>query len=1006
MSSEGGPGSGDVEDVPSQHGPQGPENLETVEAVLPKHQDLREDIGEMETSIPEIAPPSPPSTNVDILEKESRQQSPPYIQSDTGSPSVSSEADSLEHESRQQSLQDVQSFSGSPCSASSQASSSTSDQKSSSSYEGRSDEANIDGALSSGPASDYGLDGAVFSRAKRISEGPSPSTATDKRKQTGLDPDVDDLPKADTTSLGNYNVNMRNEGEKTKPTIIQESAHEFQFLGDQLSTQVESFQSNEIADKQLRSSSLPASEYSQEGQWEDRSTTEVSKMSSRWDSQSPGEAAGVEDRINVNEMILDKALSDDVSLYEPLTDVAEGSQNADPLLPVHEDFADEKSDAEALTHPKSSNEITPAEEISEQKLDKNVESIELKTKKIEIIDLESDDEEEEEEPTDQPLITLSNEPLSTPRDVPLTAMPRRRPSTPAPAELKSEGSDGLAPGARDSLTMENAESSTTQSDSGAAQMSRDGSTSSQSRAVSPATDSQEASPQLQGVNTSPKTILGVATEGLSPFRIEEELQTTEEPEFYPLLPAATVASSPKPEDEIEQTVQGPVIELPSTVPDSVQQESIKSQLLTPDTTQQISFGSQASVDSLHSPSTNELLPTPRLTQGNSADLVVPTAPSSQQEESSSVQGTTRVEKDDLDSTNESQGESVRSVQKAPTFVEKLKAMRRLSSRVPHKMRENNAASPWFVATGTSQIVPNSEMESEGEVIPEIDRLSAEPNDFVDIQTPEKQRLLANSFIRSPSQQETDASSPAYLPPSQAPPPGFRTTLSYFVPLATLQSHFALSVDVLATVINATDVTRATSGPRDYNQTIFVTDPSSFSSKAPTTTTQIFRSHAKSFPIVEKGDAILLRDFKVQSFQGRLSLLSTQSSAWACFRQHSDVQVPGPPVEFGPEERGFARGLWRWWDGLSNEVKHTLYQAIPGQREGKKKSGLMSIEVEKEGSLQGDGTVRNDIIQGLGVELPGSQSKKRMSSLEERSLGLDGMADSTKSTTRVLRPRGT
>ncbi len=152
-------------------------------------------------------------------------------------------------------------------------------------------------------------------------------------------------------------------------------------------------------------------------------------------------------------------------------------------------------------------------------------------------------------------------------------------------------------------------------------------------------------------------------------------------------------------------------------------------------------------------------------------------------------------------------------------------------------------------------------------------------------------------------------------------PGFRTSLSYFAPLSTICNHFHELIDTLVIVLSSTDIVSAQTGPRHWLQTISIIDPSSSSTSShPHTIAQIFRPYKAAFPSVRQGDAILLRDFKVQSFQNRLGLLSTDSSAWAVFRKGVDVQIQGPPVEFGAEERGFARGLWDWWGSVGAEVR--------------------------------------------------------------------------------------
>lgn len=39
-----------------------------------------------------------------------------------------------------------------------------------------------------------------------------------------------------------------------------------------------------------------------------------------------------------------------------------------------------------------------------------------------------------------------------------------------------------------------------------------------------------------------------------------------------------------------------------------------------------------------------------------------------------------------------------------------------------------------------------------------------------------------------------------------------------------------------------------------------------------------------------------------------------------------MQIQGPPVEFGAEERGFARGLWDWWGSVGEELRRGMEES--------------------------------------------------------------------------------
>ncbi|OKP01019.1 hypothetical protein PENSUB_7600 [Penicillium subrubescens] len=140
--------------------------------------------------------------------------------------------------------------------------------------------------------------------------------------------------------------------------------------------------------------------------------------------------------------------------------------------------------------------------------------------------------------------------------------------------------------------------------------------------------------------------------------------------------------------------------------------------------------------------------------------------------------------------------------------------------------------------------------------------------------------------------------------------GLRSKLSYFAPLATLADHYNALVDTISVVYEFSPVAKATSGSRDYFMTIYLTDPSMAGT---TLQAQIFRHYKSAMPPIAEGQAILLRDFKVQSHNHSMTLVSVESSSWAVFDGSSpDAKMTGPPVEYGSEEQAFAAGLRRWY----------------------------------------------------------------------------------------------
>ena len=327
----------------------------------------------------------------------------------------------------------------------------------------------------------------------------------------------------------------------------------------------------------------------------------------------------------------------------------------------------------------------------------------------------------------------------------------------------------------------------------------------------------------------------------------------------------------------------------------------QSQLPTPNDTQTYKIFHEPSPPQSISHEEQHTLPTPSLTQRTS-ELVPPATPA---------------------------------LPRKLSLIEKLKEMRSHSARKRQANLANDittAASPWFGISRSSQIAPSSDQES----IAGVDEATGRDGDIssdveqseVDSQ-PSLPRRRAESPLLDPGIARLPSSSPP--PPPPEPKAGFRTSLSYFAPLSTLRSHYNATTSVLALVIASTAVARATAGPKDYHMTLHITDPSSASPPS-VTSARIFRPSKFPFPEARQGDAILLRNFRVVSYRKQLGLLSTESSAWAVFRRGEEPQIRGPPVEFGAEERGFARGHWDWWGTV---VQQDFIDAIPSGTSEKK-----------------------------------------------------------------------
>ncbi|KAL6722185.1 hypothetical protein ACLMJK_001292 [Lecanora helva] len=921
----------------------------------------------------DISPPTPPSTTVDFLPNEETDQLGERRQSGARSPQSASSIATSVNLIRGPSPNLESHF-----------------------------ELGIDGNATFGdPTPDFGLDGSVFSRFQKT-HGGSPVVDDIEQVPEHREGSIEhrDSPSSLITATPEALVDEEDENVLAESMLIKESAHEFQFLADS------SFNVPQSPDDKQRSAQQIQASQQNLGDQAERQDSEPEIFQEALQELGDAESS-VDDKgyTSSGEIKLKSQ-----SLDEVVTESAESSPIAGSQTFVsNQAVVEERAELTPLNlAPINEQSMSQGEsEAVGSKIDEANRPEERKSAKIEIIDLESEDEGPdilEQSPSYTPGKTSSESPdyniTQTATEMPMNSPRSTTAMEDAPPDfiyIRAAGdiiegrSFTLQPNSPEHYSEEEHVSFI------------------EPRLLLPSDMEEDVDTRTQIVEPMLKTlpIQSIRSPTHSPQQYSSASPTSEMGLSRLDSPAAEITAELQPQAEAEQNSRNLSMELPSTIPETIQQPPNKSQLLTPDVTQRTSFVSQASSVSVHTAPDDETLPTPQLTQGRSDIGGLPTTPTIH-EMPSPVQAFRGAEVEGSKADEKGPNEDLPMTKRVPTLIEKLKAMRRLSSQTSQKIGDASAVSPWFTPKRSSQVVLDSEVESEIESLSESDRKSSKVRTDTKIETPEKQKLLAESFIRSsPQRMDIDslASSPAYLPPSQDLPPGFRTTLSYFVSLTTLQSHFSLSVDILAIALNASHVTRATSGPRDYHQNIYLTDPSSSTSKKPITTVQIFRSYNKCFPVIEKGDAVLLRDFKVQSFQRQLALLSTQSSAWAVFRKQAEVQIRGPPVELGAEERGFARGLWRWWDGLGQAMRERLDKALP--KEIQKHSGpeRKSSPKQMEEKRQSEGSTKKKSIEGLGVDLPGSQNRLRRAPPKERSPEPDGVIESVEPSKRVLRPRG-
>ena len=351
------------------------------------------------------------------------------------------------------------------------------------------------------------------------------------------------------------------------------------------------------------------------------------------------------------------------------------------------------------------------------------------------------------------------------------------------------------------------------------------------------------------------------------------------PEYvaYPPLPAEDTEQPPISEYSVESVTKETWVAQPDP--------HLQTQLITPTATQQTQGKRDTSIELIYQ---DHVLPTPQLTQSTTMGLLP-------------FEVTSSVE------------------EKAQSTSQKLEIMK-ISLAKRRSGRTSNVPdiiSPWFASKRPSQVHQESDDShgSDRESEQSVESRSDEAVLRTEGRNDQKELYLPATQIATTTDDD-HANVITSKARSTPPPPGLRTPLSYFTPLAALQDHFASTIDILAIASSTTPVQRSKSGPKDYHLTLEITDPSTDSS---VTSVQIFRPFKEALPVIPKGAPILLRNFKVQSLKHNFYLISTASSAWAVFEKGKGVQMNGPPVEMGAEERGFAKGLSQWWASLGQGV---------------------------------------------------------------------------------------
>ncbi|KAJ8061613.1 hypothetical protein OCU04_009420 [Sclerotinia nivalis] len=152
----------------------------------------------------------------------------------------------------------------------------------------------------------------------------------------------------------------------------------------------------------------------------------------------------------------------------------------------------------------------------------------------------------------------------------------------------------------------------------------------------------------------------------------------------------------------------------------------------------------------------------------------------------------------------------------------------------------------------------------------------------------------------------------------------RTDLSEYTTLKMLRFKMTSKLDILAIATSVPpEPRRAKLGPRHYTSTFTITDQTIAPSGV--VEVRIFRPYKDALPTPEIGDGVLLRDFSVLSVEGKgFALKSEEASSWAVFKDEgTEIEVRGPPVEYGHGEKKHMKELREWFHALDDDQKMKL-----------------------------------------------------------------------------------
>jgi len=263
----------------------------------------------------------------------------------------------------------------------------------------------------------------------------------------------------------------------------------------------------------------------------------------------------------------------------------------------------------------------------------------------------------------------------------------------------------------------------------------------------------------------------------------------------------------------------------------------------------------------------------------------------------------------VDSSPPKQTESLESALKEPGFT------------IDSPRRSNRRAKPSAIVANTKENIRPTTPNRIDKASVRTRKEPTSPEVVLDARAPPKGHdasiELALASLESPSKPKHDLRKAPVADLKLRLSRALRTELSEFTALKVLRYHLNQKLDVLAVATTTPDEPqRAKNGPRHYQITFNVTDPSIAPSSV--TEIQIFRPYKDALPTIQAGDGILLRNFQVTSVKNRgfgMRSVTDEGSSWAVFKDSGEPEVRGPPVEFGDGEKDHLIALRDWYGSL-------------------------------------------------------------------------------------------